>query len=129
MKPDYLLDKEVTLQKIYKFVDYTDIELKNGGAACILDFCQKHKIHIRNHILLWYSKTLLGFLKKNMNGNWVNKDKLLKTLENSIKTVFDMMKSIYSKANFYARDVVNEVWEYDGKPKKSDVQEEGNGIS
>ena len=131
LKPDYLLDKDATLQKAQQSGDYTDVAVKIGGAAYILDFCQEHNIPVRGHVLVWHSQTPVWFFKEKYdeNGNFVDKDTMLKRMENYIKNVFDMIKSKYPKVNFYAWDVVNEAWEDDGKPRKPGTNENWDGSS
>lgn len=128
LKPDYLLDKSATLQNAQKTGDYTNPLVKIGGAAQILDFCAKNDIPVRGHVLVWHSQTPGWFFKEKFddNGKWVDKDTMIKRMENYIKNVFDMMKKQYSNVNFYAWDVVNEAWEDDGSPRKPG---EGNGAS
>ena len=63
LKPDYLLDKDATLQKAKESGDYTDVAVKIGGAAYILDFCQEHNIPVRGHVLVWHSQTPVWFFK------------------------------------------------------------------
>ena len=128
LKPDYLLDKSATLQNAQKTGDYTNPLVKIGGAAKILDFCIENDIPVRGHVLVWHSQTPGWFFKEKFddNGKWVDKNTMLKRMENYIKNVFEMMKKDYSKVNFYAWDVVNEAWEDDGKPRKAG---EGNGAS
>ena len=128
LKPDYLLDKSATLQNAQSTGDYTNPLVKIGGAAQILDFCAKNNIPVRGHVLVWHSQTPSWFFKERFddNGNYVDKDTMLKRMENYIKNVFEMMKKDYSNVNFYAWDVVNEAWEDDGSPRKPG---EGNGNS
>ena len=128
LKPDYLLDKSATIKNAEKTGDYTNPLVKIGGAAKILDFCIENDIPLRGHVLVWHSQTPGWFFKEKFddNGKWVDKDTMIKRMENYIKNVFEMMKKDYSKVNFYAWDVVNEAWEDDGKPRKPG---EGNGAS
>ena len=131
LKPDYLLDKAATLENAQKTGDYTNPLVKIGGAASILDFCAQHDIPVRGHVLVWHSQTPTWFFKEKyeQNGKWVDKETMLKRMENYIKNVFEMIKQKYPTVNFYAWDVVNEAWEDDGSPRKPGSQEEGNGNS
>jgi endo-1,4-beta-xylanase len=61
-----------------------------------------------------------GFFKEKFDesGDWVDKETMLKRMENYIKNVFDAVKKTYPKVNFYAWDVVNEAWQDDGTPRR-----------
>ena len=131
LKPDYLLDQSATLEYAQRTGDYTNPLVHIGGAASILDFCAEHDIPVRGHVLVWHSQTPTWFFKEKyeQNGYWVDKNTMLKRMENYIKNVFDMIKEKYPNVNFYAWDVVNEAWEDDGTPRRGGSQEEGGGNS
>ena len=128
LKPDALLDRTATLAEAEETGDYTNPLVKVGGAGPILNFAAENDIPVRGHTLVWHSQTPIWFFKEKFDesGDWVDKDTMLKRMENYIKNVFDAVKKTYPKVNFYAWDVVNEAWEDDGKPRRGG---DGNGNS
>jgi endo-1,4-beta-xylanase len=68
----------------------------------IINFAIENKMKIRGHTLVWHIQ-VLDWVFKDENGNWVDKDTLLKRLHQHIKNVVG-----YYKGKIYAWDVVNE---------------------
>lgn len=52
--------------------------------------------------------------KYNKDGELVDKETMIKKLENYIKNVFEMIKRQFPNNLFYAWNVVNEAWINDG---------------
>ena len=131
LKPDGILDRARTLEEAEKTGDYTNPLVKIGGASPILDFCAENDIPVRGHTLVWHSQTPLWFFKEKFEeeGDWVDKDTMLKRMENYIKNVFDAVKEAYPTINFYAWDVVNEAWLDDGKPRAGGSNQQNNNNS
>ena len=120
LKPDALLDRTGTLAEAEETGDYTNPLVKVGGAGPILNFAAENDIPVRGHTLVWHSQTPIWFFKEKFDesGDWVDKETMLKRMENYIKNVFDAVKKTYPKVNFYAWDVVNEAWQDDGTPRR-----------
>ena len=53
-----------------------------------------------------------------MMAHWVDKDTMLKRMENYIKNVMEGLATQYPDVEFYAWDVVNEAWLDDGTSSK-----------
>ena len=126
LKPESILDKASTLAEAEKTGDYTNPLVKIGAASPILDFCAENGIPVRGHTLVWHSQTPAWFFREKFedNGDWVDKDTMLKRMENYIKNVFDAVKEAYPTINFYAWDVVNEAWLDDGKARTGGAYEQ-----
>ena len=131
LKPDSCLDRTATLEESEKTGEYINPKVKVGAAQPILDFAAENDIPVRGHTLVWHSQTPTWFFKEKWDpeGDWVDKDTMLKRMENYIKNLFDAVKATYPKVKFYAWDVVNEAIVDDGKPRNGGSQEQGSGNS
>ncbi|MCR4888685.1 MAG: endo-1,4-beta-xylanase [Ruminococcus sp.] len=129
MKPDAVLDHNACLKYVEENGDDTVPQISFSKAKGILNYCQKNKIPMRVHTLVWHSQTPDWFFKENYDpeGEWVSKEKMLKRMENYIKIYFETLTELYPDVDFYACDVVNEAWTNDGKPR--DPGEQGQGGS
>ena len=129
MKPDSVLDREACLKYVEENDDDTNPQVSFSKAKGILNYCQKNKIPMRVHTLVWHSQTPDWFFKENYDpeGEWVSKEKMLKRMENYIKNYFETLTDLYPDIDFYACDVVNEAWVDNGKPR--DPGEQGQGGS
>ena len=131
LKPDSCLDRTATIAQSEKTGDYTNPVVKIGAAQPILDFAAEHNIPVRGHTLVWHSQTPTWFFKEkwDANGEWVDKETMIKRMENYIKNLFDAVKAAYPTVNFYAWDVVNEAILDDGKPRNPGAQEQNPNYS
>lgn len=117
LKPDYVLDQAASQAS----GDNTNPQVNFSQADALLKYCGKNKIPVRGHTLVWHSQTPDWFFKENFsdNGDWVDKDTMLKRMENYIKNVMEGLATQYPDVEFYAWDVVNEAWLDDGNPRKA----------
>ena len=88
-KPDSCID----LPESRKLADQdeTAVALKFTQAKPILDYCQKNGIKLHGHVLVWHSQTPDSFFRKGYdpNGEYVDRDTMLKRMENYIRQVFE----------------------------------------
>ena len=131
LKPDAVLDQKATLAYAEETNDYTTPKINIGAASVILDFCRDNKIPVRGHTLVWHSQTPTWFFKEkwDINNDWVDKETMLKRMENYIKVVFETVGDAYPDVDFYAWDVVNEAWLDNGVPREGGSQEENRNYS
>lgn len=132
LKPENMLDLTKTLAYYEETGDNTVPQVKLDGAAkIILDFCRDHDIPVRGHVLVWHSQTPYWFFTEDYTseGTLVDKDTMLKRMENYIKGVFEILEEQYPDVDFYAWDVVNEAWEDGGQPRQKGKYEDNNGSS
>lgn len=117
LKPDYVLDQAASQAS----GDNTNPQVNFSQADALLKYCGKNKIPVRGHTLVWHSQTPDWFFKENFSddGDWVDKDTMLKRMENYIKNVMEGLATQYPDVEFYAWDVVNEAWLDDGNPRKA----------
>ncbi len=117
LKPDYVLDQAASQAS----GDNTNPQVNFSQADALLKYCGKNKIPVRGHTLVWHSQTPDWFFKENFSddGDWVDKDTMLKRMENYIKNVMEGLETQYPDVEFYAWDVVNEAWLDDGNPRKA----------
>ena len=117
LKPDYVLDQAASQAS----GDNTNPQVNFSQADALLKYCGKNKIPVRGHTLVWHSQTPDWFFKENFSddGDWVDKDTMLKRMENYIKNVMEGLETQYPDVEFYAWDVVNEAWLDDGNPRRA----------
>ena len=117
LKPDYVLDQAASQAS----GDNTNPQVNFSQADALLKYCGKNKIPVRGHTLVWHSQTPDWFFKENFSddGDWVDKDTMLKRMENYIKNVMEGLATQYPDVEFYAWDVVNEAWLDDGNPRRA----------
>lgn len=127
MKPDAVLKQEECQKYFEETGDDTMPQISFSTAKPILNYCNKNKIPVRIHTLVWHSQTPDWFFKEGYasDGEWVSKEKMLKRMENYIKTYFETLTELYPDIDFYACDVVNEAWLEDGKPRQPGEQGDG----
>ena len=132
LKPENMLDQKACQAYLEETGDNTVPQVRLGGAArTILDFCRDNKIPVRGHVLVWHSQTPGWFFKEDYTteGEWVDKETMLKRMEAYIKGVFAVLEAEYSDVDFYAWDVVNEAWLDDGKPRTGGMYDENANYS
>lgn len=112
LKPDYTLDKSATLSYYQQTGDQTNPQVSIDEARVLLEYCKKHDIPVRGHVLVWHSQTPDWFFKEGYSdsGNWVSKDVMLARMENYIKNLMELIATEYPTVEFYAWDVVNEAF-------------------
>ena len=117
LKPDYVLDQAASQAS----GDNTNPQVNFAQADSLLKYCGENHIPVRGHTLVWHSQTPDWFFKENFSddGDWVDKDTMLKRMENYIKNVMEGLATQYPDVDFYAWDVVNEAWLDDGTPRKA----------
>lgn len=127
MKPDAVLQKTACQEYFEETGDDTVPQISFSTAKPILNYCQKNKIPVRIHTLVWHSQTPDWFFKEGYadDGEWVSQEKMLKRMENYIKAYFETLTELYPDVDFYACDVVNEAWLEDGKPRQPGEQGSG----
>ena len=120
MKPDYVLDKNATLEYFNETGDDETPQISFAAAKPLLDYCRDNGIPMRIHTLVWHSQTPLWFFKEGYDpeGEWVSAEKMTKRMENYIKSYFETLTGLYPDIEFYACDVVNEAWLEDGGCRK-----------
>lgn len=130
LKPENLLDR-AACQKEAEGGDQLNPQVSLGAAEPILNFARDNDIPVRGHVLVWHSQTPDWFFKKNYadDGAWLDKDDMLKRMENYIKNVFEAVTTKYPEIDFYAWDVANECFEDDGSPRKGGDGGGSNGQS
>lgn len=129
LKPDYVLDKDKTLQTGTN--DNPQINIDK--ARPILEFCEKNNIALRGHTITWYDQTPTWFFKENYdeNATWVNEETMKKRLENYTKNLFETISKEYPNLKIMGWDVVNEAWLDNGMPRShcvNQVEEKVNGL-
>ena len=117
LKPDDVLDQAASQAS----GDNTNPQVNFAQADALLKYCGENQIPVRGHTLVWHSQTPDWFFKENFSddGDWVDKDTMLKRMENYIKNVMEGLATQYPDVEFYAWDVVNEAWLDDGNPRKA----------
>jgi endo-1,4-beta-xylanase len=112
LKPDYVLDKTACQASGNNINPQVSLD----NARSVLQFCADNKISVRGHVLLWHSQTPSWFFKENFNddGELVSKAIMSQRLENYIKNLMDKINIEFPTVDFYAWDVVNEVFLNDG---------------
>ena len=123
LKPENVLDKAACLEMAANGDD-TNPQVTIDSARELLDFCRDNNIPVRGHVLVWHSQTPDWFFKENYadDGEFVSKEVMLKRMENYIKNLMELLEKDYSDVDFYAWDVVNEIWLDDGKPRQPGEQ-------
>ena len=133
LKPENMLNQKACQAYLEETGDNTVPQVRlQGSAKIILDFAKEHNIPVRGHTLVWHSQTPTWFFKDDytMDGKWVDKDIMLKRMENYIKGVFEVVEAEYSDIDFYAWDVVNEAFnDNNGGPRDPGVYEDYRGDS
>ncbi|MDE5945831.1 MAG: endo-1,4-beta-xylanase [Oscillospiraceae bacterium] len=119
LKPDAILDRNASIA-----AGNDNPQVNLASAKSILNYCRDNKIPVRGHVLVWHSQTPDWFFKENYadDGEWLSKDAMLVRMENYIKNVFEAIEKEYSDVDFYAWDVVNEIWLDDGNPRQPGEQ-------
>lgn len=124
MKPDSVLDHNACVAYAEENGDDTVPQISFSAAKPFLNYCQKNKIPVRIHTLVWHSQTPDWFFKENYDpeGEWVSEKKMIARMENYIKAYFTTLTKLYPDINFYACDVVNEAWTEGGTPRNPGEQ-------
>lgn len=107
MKPDAVLDRETAVSDPAAYKEH--VPIKTASLKTCLDYCQNNGLKVRGHTLVWHSQTPEWFFSVDFDpkkGN-VDRDTMLKRMENYIKDVLEWTESNYPGL-IYAWDVVNE---------------------
>lgn len=104
--------------------DETNPAVSIDSARSLLNFCQENNIPVRGHVLVWHSQTPDWFFKEGYSddGDFVSKEVMLQRMENYIKNLMELLATEYPDVDFYAWDVVNEIWTDEGTPRQAGVQ-------
>ena len=127
LKPDALLD-QAACQSVG---DNVNPQINIAPARSILDFARDNNIPVRGHVLVWHSQTPGWFFKENFSndGDFVSKEIMLQRMENYIKNVMAALADEYPTVDFYAWDVVNEIWLDDGSCRTPGTYDENANYS
>lgn len=123
LKPDAVLVQS-ECQERAKNGDETNPAVSINSARSLLNFCQENNIPVRGHVLVWHSQTPDWFFKEGYSddGDFVSKEVMLQRMENYIKNLMELLATEYPDVDFYAWDVVNEIWLDDGNPRQPGEQ-------
>ncbi len=132
LKPENVLDQAATLAYMEENNgDDTNPQVTLSAARSLLNYCKATNTPVRGHVLVWHSQTPDWFFKEGFSdsGAWVDKEKMLKRMENYIKNVFEILEAEYPDVNIYAWDVVNEAWLDSGDPRTPGSDKASSGQS
>lgn len=123
LKPDFVLVQS-KCQELAQAGNEGDVAVSIDSARSLLDFCQENNIPVRGHVLVWHSQTPDWFFKEGYSndGAFVSKEVMLQRMENYIKNLMELLATEYPDVDFYAWDVVNEIWLDDGNPRQPGEQ-------
>ncbi len=127
LKPESLLDQAACQAEGNNVNPIINI----APARNILNFARDNDIPVRGHVLVWHSQTPGWFFKENFDasGEFVSKEIMLQRMENYIKNVMEALAEEYPTVDFYAWDVVNEIWLDDGSYRTPGTYEENSNYS
>lgn len=123
LKPESVLVQS-KCQELAQAGDEGDVAVSIDSARSLLNFCQENNIPVRGHVLVWHSQTPDWFFKEGYSndGEFVSKEVMLQRMENYIKNLMELLATEYPDVDFYAWDVVNEIWLDDGNPRQPGEQ-------
>jgi len=112
LKPDAVLSQSACIATGSE----TGVGISLTSAKPLLEFAAANNIPVRGHCLVWHSQTPDWFFRVgySADGAWVDRDTMLKRMENYIKAVMEALAKDYPNVNFYCWDVVNEAFLDDG---------------
>ncbi|HPU63792.1 MAG TPA: endo-1,4-beta-xylanase [Mobilitalea sp.] len=110
MKPAYLLNQEGSIKNYNNGIDKPAVDFSTVIEG--LEFCKENNIQMRGHVLVWHNQVPEWFFKEGYRdeGEFVNKDTMLKRLESYIEQVLTYTQEEYPGV-IYCWDVVNEAVE------------------
>ncbi len=110
MKPENILNKTKSSETGEVAVQFPD------DALAMLEWAKENGMSMRGHTLVWYSQTPEWLFHKNFDQSeeLVDREELLKRMEDMIRKVFEELEALGYADLFYAYDVVNEAWMEDG---------------
>lgn len=123
LKPESVLVQS-KCQELAQAGNEGDVAVSIDSARSLLNFCQENNIPVRGHVLVWHSQTPDWFFKEGYSndGEFVSKEVMLQRMENYIKNLMELLATEYPDVDFYAWDVVNEIWLDDGNPRQPGEQ-------
>ncbi|MCL2688570.1 MAG: endo-1,4-beta-xylanase [Chitinispirillia bacterium] len=92
----------------------------NIGAARIMEFCVRHNIPMRGHVLFWHGQTPQWFFLQNVSDAtdyrnhansaipWASAATMNSRIDSYTQNLFALYRTQYPALNLYAYDVVNE---------------------
>ena len=106
-KPESILDQNAC--KSLVDIDNTLVKIKTSPLENIYNYAESHHLKVRHHTLIWHDQTPSWFFNDNYSssGNRVDRDTMLKRMENFIKTTIETINNRWPGL-VYAIDVVNE---------------------
>lgn len=111
MKPDYILDKNASIEAGDLVVAF------NADMVKMLDWARDNNMAVRGHTIIWHSQTPKWIFHENFDTNapFASREVMLARMESYIRQVFAQLDEYGYTDLFYAYDVVNEAWMEDGK--------------
>ena len=115
MKPDSALSQAKSKEAGKVVVDF------NKEVLTILEFARENGYSMRGHTLVWYSQTPEWLFREGFenSGDFVDRDEMLKRMEDLISGTFAKLEELGYIDLFYAYDVVNEAWMEDGTMREN----------
>ncbi len=115
MKPDSALNQAKSKEEGKVVVDF------NKEVLTILEFARENGFSMRGHTLVWYSQTPEWLFHEGFenSGDFVDRDEMLKRMEDLISGTFAKIEELGYTDLFYAYDVVNEAWMEDGTMREN----------
>ena len=115
MKPDSALSQAKSKEAGKVVVDF------NKEVLTILEFARENGFSMRGHTLVWYSQTPEWLFHEGFenSGDFVDRDEMLKRMEDLISGTFAKLEELGYIDLFYAYDVVNEAWMEDGTMREN----------
>lgn len=119
MKPENILSKTKSAEAGEVVVQFP------GDALAMLKWAKENNMSMRGHTLVWYSQTPAWLFHKNFDQSdeLVDREELLKRMEDMIRKVFEELENLGYADLFYAYDVVNEAWMEDGSMRDCEWSE------
>ena len=115
MKPDSAINQAKSKAEGKLVVDF------NNEVQSVLKWARENGYSMRGHTLVWYSQTPEWIFREGFenNGDFVDRDEMLKRMEDLISGTFAKIDELGYTDLFYAYDVVNEAWMEDGSMREN----------
>lgn len=111
MKPDYILDKQAS-------VDSKELTVKfNSNMLKLLKWAKDNNMAVRGHTIIWHSQTPEWIFHEDFDVNkpFAGRETMLTRMESFIHQIFEKLEEEGYSDIIYAYDIVNEAWMEDGK--------------
>lgn len=115
MKPDSALNQAKSKEEGKLVVDF------NREVLSVLKWARENGYSMRGHTLVWYSQTPEWIYREGFenDGELVDRDEMLKRMEDLISGTFAKLEELGYLDLFYAYDVVNEAWMENGTMREN----------